>query len=69
LKPTTRTDEARDSRDELYGFDRPIEVVRGIAHLSAETILKHLLEDWQNFVSDGAIEDDTTVLVMCRTDG
>jgi sigma-B regulation protein RsbU (phosphoserine phosphatase) len=58
--------EGRDAREELYGYDRPREVLRDAAHASAGDILDLLLADWRRHLGQEELPDDTTVVVVKR---
>jgi hypothetical protein len=58
--------EATDVRAASYGYERPREVLHGLAGKSAEEILEGLLADWRLYRGSVEQEDDTTVVVMKR---
>jgi serine phosphatase RsbU (regulator of sigma subunit) len=58
--------ESRNAHEELYGYDRPREVLRGAAHASASGILDLLLADWRRHLGREELPDDTTVVVVKR---
>src|SRR5947209_6722460 len=58
--------EATDSRGISYGYDRPREVLQGLAGKPANEILEGLLADWRLYRGSVEQEDDTTVVVVKR---
>ena len=61
--------ETQDWRQTSYGFDRPLEVLRGATGASAEEILEHLLADWRRHLGTEEQPDDTTIVVVKRAEG
>jgi len=61
--------EGRNAREEQYGYDRPVEVLRGAADPSAGGILETLLADWRRHLGGEELPDDTTVVVIKRMGG
>jgi serine phosphatase RsbU (regulator of sigma subunit) len=62
--------ESRDARDVPYGFDRPREVLRHPSGTAgAEAVLAALLADWRRHLGGEEPSDDTTVLVLTRSQG
>ena len=60
--------EATDPRENQYGYDRPRELLRALGDRSAAEILEALFADWRkHLAADGPPADDTTVLVVKRT--
>ena len=59
--------ESRDAREAQYGYDRPLEVLRGTADASAGGILDALFADWRRHLGREEPPDDTTVVVVKRT--
>lgn len=58
--------ETHDWQQTSYGFDRPLEVLRGATAGSAEEILEHLLTDWRRHLGTEEPPDDTTIVVVRR---
>jgi stage II sporulation SpoE-like protein len=59
--------EATDAHGVSYGYERPREVLTGLAGKPADDILEGLLADWRRYRGSGEQEDDTTVVVVKRT--
>jgi hypothetical protein len=58
--------EGRDAREEQYGYDRPLAVLRAAADASAGGLLDVLLADWRRHLGGEELPDDTTVVVVKR---
>lgn len=58
--------ETQNWQESPYGFDRPLEVLRGATTASAEGMLKALLSDWRRHLGTEEPPDDTTVVVVRR---
>jgi serine phosphatase RsbU (regulator of sigma subunit) len=58
--------ETHDWQQTSYGFDRPLEVLRGATGATAEEILEHLLADWRRHLGSEEPPDDTTIVVVKR---
>ncbi len=58
--------EATDSRGISYGYERPREVLHGLAGKTATEILDGLMADWRRYRGAVEQEDDTTVVVVKR---
>lgn len=58
--------ETHDWQQASYGFDRPLEVLRGATGAAAEEILEHLLADWRRHLGSEEPPDDTTIVVVQR---
>ncbi|HEX4963002.1 MAG TPA: PP2C family protein-serine/threonine phosphatase [Thermoanaerobaculia bacterium] len=58
--------EATDLRGTAYGYDRPREVLHGLAGKTATEILDGLLADWRRYRAGVEQQDDTTVVVVKR---
>jgi serine phosphatase RsbU (regulator of sigma subunit) len=58
--------ETQNWQQASYGFDRPLEVLRGAAGAPAEEILEHLLTDWRRHLGSEEPPDDTTIVVVKR---
>jgi sigma-B regulation protein RsbU (phosphoserine phosphatase) len=59
--------EATDWSATQYGYERPREVLRGVARRPAQAILEALLADWRKHLGNEEPPDDTTVLVIKRS--
>jgi len=59
--------EAINDRGEMFGFDRLLEVVRGTRSMTAEALLKEILERVNEFAGGAAQHDDLTVIVVSVT--
>jgi sigma-B regulation protein RsbU (phosphoserine phosphatase) len=60
--------EAMNEQEEMFGFDRLQEVVRGARELSAETLLKEILDNISHFTGEAAQHDDLTAIVVSVTE-
>jgi PAS domain S-box-containing protein len=60
--------ESINSKEELFGEKRLIEVIKKNAHLSAQTILSEILSSVKAFAGDMPQFDDITLLVIKGTD-
>jgi Stage II sporulation protein E (SpoIIE) len=58
--------EAVDRQGDVYGYDRPKEVLRALGGRSAVEILDALLADWRRHLGEEEHQDDTTVVVVKR---
>ena len=56
--------EAKNEQEEIFGFDRLQEVVQRARALSADALLKDILDNVNQFVGDTAQHDDLTVIVV-----
>ncbi len=59
--------EARDTREDEYGYARAATIAGENLHHDAATIMEALFDDWTRFRGEAELEDDTTVLVIKRT--
>ncbi|MBW2095965.1 MAG: PP2C family protein-serine/threonine phosphatase, partial [Deltaproteobacteria bacterium] len=57
--------EAMNEKEELFGFERLLEVVNSGRTLSADALLKTILDRVKEFVGSAAQHDDLTVIVVC----
>jgi serine phosphatase RsbU (regulator of sigma subunit) len=57
-----------NEQEEMFGFDRLQEVVRGARELSAETLLKEILDNISHFTGEAAQHDDLTAIVVSVTE-
>lgn len=58
--------EARNTREDEYGYDRPGAITRHNLASDATAIMDSIFTDWTRFRGDAELEDDTTVLVIKR---
>jgi serine phosphatase RsbU (regulator of sigma subunit) len=58
--------EATDAKGISYGYERPREILHGLAGRPAAEILEGLLEDWRRYRGEVEQEDDTTLVVVKR---
>jgi serine phosphatase RsbU (regulator of sigma subunit) len=56
--------EAMNKQEEMFGFDRLLEVVKGARSLSADSLLKEIIDRVNEFAGDVAQHDDLTVIVV-----
>ncbi|MCJ7681279.1 MAG: PP2C family protein-serine/threonine phosphatase, partial [Candidatus Aminicenantes bacterium] len=56
--------EAMNEQEEMFGFDRLLEVVQGAKSMTAESLLKEILDKVNEFVGGAAQHDDLTVIVV-----
>jgi serine phosphatase RsbU (regulator of sigma subunit) len=56
--------EAMNKKEEMYGFERFIEVIKGHRGLDAETFLEKLIDDINSFVGKAEQHDDLTIVVI-----
>ena len=56
--------EAMNDQKEIFGFERLLEVVQGAPSLSAESLLKEILERVKEFASGAEQHDDLTLIVV-----
>jgi len=56
--------EAMNEQEEMYGFDRLLEVVQGAKSMTAESLLKEILDRVNEFAGGAAQHDDLTVIVV-----
>jgi len=53
-----------NAKEELYGFERLLEVVQKNGALPAEPLLKSIKTDVADYVGDSPQHDDLTVIVL-----
>lgn len=58
--------EARNTRDDEYGYDRPGRIAIENRDRGATAIMEAIFDDWTEFRNDADLEDDTTILVIKR---
>jgi len=56
--------EAMNEKEEIFGFDRLIEVVKGANSMSADSLLKEIINRVNAFVGSTAQHDDLTIIVV-----
>ena len=56
--------EAMNEKKEIFGFERVLEVVRAAGSMSAEALLKEILNKVNEFVGSAAQHDDLTAIVI-----
>jgi len=56
--------EAMNEQKEMFGFDRLLEVVQGAKSMTADSLLKEILNKVSEFVGGAAQHDDLTVIVV-----
>jgi sigma-B regulation protein RsbU (phosphoserine phosphatase) len=56
--------EAMNAKDEMFGFDRLLQVVRKAGSMSADSLHKEILDSIKEFAGDAPQHDDLTVIVV-----
>jgi len=56
--------EAMNEQEEMYGFDRLLEVVQGAKSMTAELLLKEIIDKVNAFAGGAAQHDDLTIIVI-----
>jgi sigma-B regulation protein RsbU (phosphoserine phosphatase) len=56
--------EAMNEKEEIFGFERLLDLVQGAKSFSAESLLKELLDKVNEFVGNAAQHDDLTAIVV-----
>ncbi|GAF85481.1 unnamed protein product, partial [marine sediment metagenome] len=56
--------EAMNPQEEMFGFERLLEVVQGGRSMSADSLLKEISDQINAFVRGAAQHDDLTVIVV-----
>jgi sigma-B regulation protein RsbU (phosphoserine phosphatase) len=56
--------EAMNEQEELYGFERLLDVAQGARSMDADSLLKEILAKVDEFVGDAPQHDDLTVIVV-----
>ena len=59
--------EAMNGKEEMYGFERLLEVVKGSQSETAESLLKDILESVKEFAGKAEQHDDLTAMVVSVT--
>jgi len=57
--------EAMNDQEEMYGFERLLEVVQGAKSMTAELLLKEIIDKVNAFAGGAAQHDDLTIIVIC----
>jgi serine phosphatase RsbU (regulator of sigma subunit) len=60
--------EAMNEQGAMFGFDRLVEVLKAARSVTADSLLKELLEKVNQFVGEAAQHDDLTAIVVSATD-
>jgi sigma-B regulation protein RsbU (phosphoserine phosphatase) len=56
--------EAMNEKEEMFGFERLIEVLQGARSMTADSLLKEILDRVNAFAGGAAQHDDLTVIVI-----
>ena len=56
--------EAMNQQEEMFGFERLLEVVQGAKTMTADSLLKEIIDRVNTFVGKAAQHDDLTVIVV-----
>ena len=56
--------EAMNKQEEMFGFERLLEVVQGARSMSADSLLKEILDRVNEFAGGAAQHDDLTVIIV-----
>jgi sigma-B regulation protein RsbU (phosphoserine phosphatase) len=56
--------EAMNEQQEIFGFDRLLEVVRGARSMTADALLKEIIDTVNTFAGGAAQHDDITLIVV-----
>jgi len=56
--------EAMNEKEEVFGFDRLVEVVKGANSMSADSLLKEIINRVNTFVGATSQHDDLTIIVL-----
>ena len=56
--------EAMNKNEEIFGFERLLEVIQGASAMNAEALLKEILDRVNVFVGEAPQHDDLTVIVV-----
>jgi serine phosphatase RsbU (regulator of sigma subunit) len=59
--------EAMNEQQEIFGFDRLLEVVRGARSMAADALLKEIIDTVNTFAGGNAQHDDMTLIVVSVT--
>jgi len=56
--------EAMNEKEEMFGFERLLEIVNSAGSMSAESLLKEILDRVNKFAGEAKQHDDLTVIVV-----
>ena len=56
--------EAMNEKDEIFGFERLLEIVQEASSLNADSLLRRILDKVNAFVGEAPQHDDLTVIVV-----
>ena len=56
--------EAMNEKEEMFGFERLLEMVRSAKSMNAESLLKEILDKVNEFAGEAEQHDDLTVIVL-----
>jgi sigma-B regulation protein RsbU (phosphoserine phosphatase) len=56
--------EAMNTQKEMFGFERLLDVVQGVKSLTADSLLKAIIDQVNDFAGDAAQHDDLTAIVV-----
>jgi sigma-B regulation protein RsbU (phosphoserine phosphatase) len=59
--------EAMNEQQEIFGFNRLLEIVRGAKSMTADSLLKEIIDSVNAFASGAAQHDDITLIVVSVT--
>jgi len=59
--------EAMNEKEEIFGFERLMEVVKGSQSKNAESLLEEIMDQVKEFAGGAAQHDDLTVIVVSVT--
>ena len=60
--------EAMNEKEEMFGFERLLEVIQGARSMSADSLLKEIIDRVNEFAGGAAQHDDLTVIVLSVTE-
>ena len=61
--------EAMNPQNEIFGFERLLEIAKEMAFLSADALLKEILDRVNSFVGSAPQHDDLTVIILSVESG
>ena len=64
LSPIERIVEAMNTEEEIYGFDRLLEVVKDSQNVTAEALMNEVITSVNEFAGKAPQHDDITVIVV-----
>ncbi len=56
--------EAMNEKEEIFGFERLMEVVQGARSMGADTLLKEIIDRVKEFAASAPQHDDLTLIVV-----